>query len=379
MTRAPLALPLLALTLVIPMLLTLSVSVLPARSVSAAVPVWASRAIAVSPGCRPTTSAPTTSASTTVPGTTQTLTYQNGSVAGSFNLTVPRSYRPRRPTALAFLFYGSGSNPASFSTTTDFPALGAAQDDIVVVPQIQPNESEWQFNGHGSDAAFITALDTHLQATYCIALRRVFAAGFSAGAAFSLFYACSHQRDVRAIATVAVDFQLGCTRPMPILAFHGTADPLVPYQNGAVGISLPGQKVRGTLLNMGDWAKLDRCRAVPVTVTVGSQVSRSQWPRCTPRHQCHPLHRVLGGGHDWPGADPKVRLRAHDPTDQRFPVDLAVLLDAAVGGACPRGRNGRSGRSGSDQRAGLRPASATVAFLAEMYKEYFGHILCFSW
>ena len=302
LARPLLALPLLALTLVIPMLLTLSV--LPAHSVSAAVPVGASMTIAASPGCRPTTSAPTTSASTTVPGTTQTLTYQNGSVAGSFNLTVPRSYRPRRPTALVFLFYGSGSNPTAFSTTTDFPALGAAQGDIVVVPQIQPNEAEWQFSGHGSDAAFITALDTHLQATYCIAPRRVFAAGFSAGAAFTLIYACSHQRYIRAIATVAVDFQLGCTLPMPILAFHGTADPLVPYQNGAVGISLPGQKVRGTLLNMGDWAKLDRCRAVPVTVMVGSQVSRSRWPRCT-RGTSVTLYTVLGGGHDWPGADPK--------------------------------------------------------------------------
>ena len=264
---------------------------------------------------------PTTSTPTTAAGTTQTLTYQDGSVAGSFNLTVPRSYRPHRPTALVFLFYGSGSNPASFSTITNFPALGAAQGDIVVVPQIQPNESEWQFSGHGSDAAFITALDTHLQATYCIAPRRVFAAGFSAGAAFSLFYACSHQRDIRAIATVAVDFQLGCTRPMPILAFHGTADPLVPYQNGAVGISLPGQKVRGTLLNMGDWAKLDRCRAVPVTVTVGSQVSRSQWPRCTPGTSVT-LYTVLGGGHDWPGADSKYGFGL---TTQQISASLLIL------------------------------------------------------
>jgi polyhydroxybutyrate depolymerase len=307
LARTPLTLPRLALTLLA--ITLLGVLALPARSVSAAVPVGASKAIAASPGCRQTTAASTTAASTTapgttVPGTTQTLTYQDGSVAGSFDLTVPRSYRPHRPTTLVFLFYGSGSNPAAFSTTTDFPALGAAQGDIVVVPQIQPNESEWQFSGHGSDAAFITALDTHLQATYCIAPRRVFAAGFSAGAAFSIIYGCSHQRDIRAISTVAVDFQLGCTRPMPILAFHGTADPAVPYQNGAVGISLPGTKVRGTLLNMGDWAKLDRCRAVPVSVRAGSQVSRSQWPRCT-RGTSVTLYTVLGGGHDWPGADPK--------------------------------------------------------------------------
>jgi polyhydroxybutyrate depolymerase len=297
LARAPLALPRLTLTLLAISLL--SVVVLPARSVSGAVRVGASKTIAASPGCRQTTAAPTTA-----PGTTQTLTYQDDSVGGSFNLTVPRSYRPHRPTALAFLFYGSGSTPAAFSTTTDFPALGAAQGDIVVVPHIQPNEGEWQFSGQGSDAAFITALDTHLQSTYCIAPRRVFAAGFSAGAAFSIIYGCSHQRDIRAISTVAVDFQLGCTRPMPILAFHGTADPSVPYQNGAVGISLPGTKVRGTLLNMGDWAKLDRCRTVPVSVRVGSQVSRSQWPRCT-RGTSVTLYTVFGGGHDWPGADPK--------------------------------------------------------------------------
>jgi polyhydroxybutyrate depolymerase len=282
----------------------LGVLQLPEGTVSAAPSVGASRTIAASPGCGRATAASSTSSSI-APGTTQFLSYQDSStVGGSFLLTVPRSYRPHRPTPLIFLFYGSGGSPAAFNTLTGLPARAAAEGDIVAIPQIQPNESEWQFVGNGSDAAFITALDTHLQATYCIAPRRVFAAGFSAGAAFSIIYACSHQRDIRAISTVAVDFQLGCTRPMPILAFHGTADPAVPYANGAVGISLPGDKVRGTLLNMSDWSKLDRCRVRPVNQRVGSQVTRSQWPRCTAGTSVI-LYSVLGGGHDWPGANPK--------------------------------------------------------------------------
>lgn len=110
-----------------------------------------------------------------------------------------------------------------------------------------------------------------------------------------------------AIATVAVEFQLGCTRPISILAFHGTKDPLVPYQNGAIGLSLPGVKVRGTELNMGDWARLDHCRTVPRRTRFESQVLRQQWAGCVPGTSVA-LYTVIGGGHSWPGADPKKAL-----------------------------------------------------------------------
>ena len=113
----------------------------------------------------------------------------------------------------------------------------------------------------------------------------------------------AHQHQIAAIATVAVEFQLGCTRPMSILAFHGTDDPLVPYDNGAVGLSLPGVKVRGTLLNMGDWARLDHCRTSLRRAQVGSQVIRRQWAGCADGTTVV-LYTILGGGHSWPGADP---------------------------------------------------------------------------
>ena len=99
-----------------------------------------------------------------------------------------------------------------------------------------------------------------------------------------------------AIATVAVEFQLGCTRPVSILAFHGTADPLVPYQNGAIGLSLPGVKVVGTERNMEDWARLDHCRPVARRTRLGTQVVRQQWAGCRAGSSVV-LYTVLGGGH----------------------------------------------------------------------------------
>jgi polyhydroxybutyrate depolymerase len=229
--------------------------------------------------------------------------FASGSVSDSYLLSLPVHYNAHHPYRLVLLFYGFASNPTQFSELTDLPKRGAAAGDIVVVPHTTGTESEWQFSGSGSDAAFVQALVGSLEQTYCVDRREVYATGFSAGAAFTIIYACSHPGRIAAIATVAVDFQLGCTRPLPILAFHGTADPEVPYQNGAVGLSLPGVKVRGTQLNMGDWARLDHCAASPRTRRIGSQVSEQRWTGCT-KGTSVTLFSVAGGGHTWPGADP---------------------------------------------------------------------------
>ena len=237
------------------------------------------------------------------PGTTQNRTLSAG-VTGSYLLTVPRSYRPGSPFPLIVLFYGFGSDPVEFSALTDLPSRASSDGYLVAVPQAQG--SEWQFSGQGTDAIREPNAGGNRQlllrrSTKCVP------AGFSAGAAFTIFYTCAHQGQIAAIATVAVEFQLGCTCPISILAFHGTEDPLIPYQDGAVGLSLPGVKVRGTELNMGDWARLDHCQSTPKQTRVGSQVIRQQWSGCIDKKSVV-LYSVLGGSHSWPGADPKTSV-----------------------------------------------------------------------
>jgi|BarGraNGADG00212_1021973.scaffolds.fasta_scaffold19851_1 polyhydroxybutyrate depolymerase len=243
--------------------------------------------------------------SAVAPGTTQDRTLTAVSATGSYLITVPRSCRPGHPIPVILLFYGFGSDPSQFSALTHLPSQGSSDGYLVAVPHAQG--TEWQFSGQGTDATFVNGLLQQIGSTYCVDQRKVFAAGFSAGAAFTIFYACGHQGQIAAIATVAVDFQLGCTRPISILAFHGTEDPLVPYQDGAVGLSLPGVKVRGTELNMTDWARLAHCRLVPKQTPVGSQVIRQQWPACIDGTSVV-LYSVLGGGHSWPGADPNASV-----------------------------------------------------------------------
>jgi polyhydroxybutyrate depolymerase len=241
------------------------------------------------------------------PGQERSESVAVGTGGGSYELSVPRTYRWRRPAPLILLFYGFDSDPAQFSALTHLPSRGSTDGFLVAVPHTPGLESEWQFSGHGSDADFIDGLVGSLERRYCVDQSAIFAAGFSAGAAFTIAYACAHETQIAAIVTVAVEFQLGCTRPMSILAFHGTDDPLVPYQNGAIGLSLPGIKVRGTQLNMGDWARLDHCRMTFSRRALGSQVVRQQWDGCA-RGTSVTLYTVVGGGHSWPGADPSKAI-----------------------------------------------------------------------
>lgn len=257
------------------------------------------------------------------PGRERSESVSAGSGRGSYELSVPRTYRSRRPTPLILLFYGFGSDPARFSALTHLPSRGSTDGFLVAVPHTPGHESEWQFSGHGSDADFVDGLVGSLERRYCVDQGAVFAAGFSAGAAFTIAYACAHERQIAAIVTVAVEYQLGCTRPMSILAFHGTDDPLVPYQNGAIGLSLPGVKVRGTQLNVGDWARLDHCRTMPSHRALSSQVVRQQWEGCV-RGTSVTLYTVVGGGHSWPGADPSKAIGL--TTEQISATTLALAF-----------------------------------------------------
>ncbi len=222
-------------------------------------------------------------------------------VAHQYLLSVPAKYKSTQPAPLVLLFSGFGSDAQSFAALTKMPTIAAARGVIVATPE-GPNNT-WQLSGSGSDAAFVDAMVASLEKTLCVDLSRVYASGFSQGAAFTILYACKRPDRIAAIATVAVEFQLGCKQPMSILAFHGTDDPAVPYRNGAMGASLPGVKVRGTLLNMRDWATLDRCDPTPANRKLGTEITLKVWLRCV-NGTAITLYTIEHGSHTWPGANP---------------------------------------------------------------------------
>src|SRR5205814_3358644 len=98
----------------------------------------------------------------------------------------------------------------------------------------------WDISLTGTDLQFVRNLLDELDRTLCVDDRRIYATGYSNGAFLSSAIACVLADRVAAIAPVAGVLSLpGCapSRPIPVIAFHGTADPIVTY-DGTVGKGL---------------------------------------------------------------------------------------------------------------------------------------------
>ena len=109
---------------------------------------------------------------------------------------------------------------------------------------------------------------------------------------------------------------------MPVIAFHGTADPFVTYTGGLgqKALSLPAPNGHGTLGQSGSagtaatrappgssipdqaakWAKRNGCATTASYKKVATGVTLISYP-CPPDATVE-LYRITGGGHAWPGS-----------------------------------------------------------------------------
>ncbi len=120
-----------------------------------------------------------------------------------------------------------------------------------------------------------------------------------------------------------INLQQPCTtaRPTTIVTFHGTADPIVPYDGGAVFSGLPGGVGKSrfdALLTpamkalfarvplapvetaVSGWAQVFGCGA-PTDSSVATDVRLRSYGDCRGGVAVE-LYTVTGGGHTWPGA-----------------------------------------------------------------------------
>jgi len=216
---------------------------------------------------------------------------------------VNRTYRiatpPRNtPAPLIVLLHGLGSNAADIDRVSDFPRRGTAAGMIVVTPDAIGAPAIWRVGGQGPDAAFLDALIGDVEAHDCVDTRRVSVVGFSVGALFAIIYSCARQNRVAAIVTVEVDTPGGCTKPMSMLAFHGTADPIVPYAPPRGSTALGGGA--GTEANLANWAKIAGCAPTASATKIASEVTKYEWPNCANGSEVI-LYKIRDGVHDWPG------------------------------------------------------------------------------
>ena len=309
-------------------LVAMACSVVPATGAGAAAKAGSGCGTAASPGL--------TTRSLRVDGTTR-----------DYLLSIPPSYDASKRAPVVLNFHGLGSDKEQQALYTGMNQKAGAEGYVVITPDGSGGAlKRWLFPplpGFAADVDFVKALLATTARNLCIDAKRVYATGISNGAIFSTALACALPGRLAAIAPVAgVNATAVCdagTPPTPVLAFHGTADPIVPYAGGRyfAGVN-PTDPTPATTTARGrhagairanpvddaiaNWAAFDGCGTPAITTTVGSDVEHVVYPDC-PAEGTVELYRVVSGGHTWPGSFPVNPARLGPTTSS---IDATALM-----------------------------------------------------
>jgi polyhydroxybutyrate depolymerase len=264
----------------------------------------------------PATSPPTAASSTTRPACHPKAGYAPGTDVHHLEIAgVQREFLvhlPPHPTAAMRLivdFHGANSNMREQAIYSGFDAIADRDGFVVATPNgIDAAVRQWRFLGTKDDVNFAVAIVQSLVRDACVDASHAYATGISSGGAMTASVACQASTTFAGFAPVAADFYLPpiCdqAKRRPIIIFHGTADPVVPYGGGHVGTSA-GLPVGAAEATAAAWAHHNGCKPGPVQTRVSSQVTRLRWNGCV---QPVVMYRIEGGGHTWPGAAIDVPL-----------------------------------------------------------------------
>jgi polyhydroxybutyrate depolymerase len=243
-----------------------------------------------------------------------------------FILYVPAGYDGRRRVPLVVNLHGSGGNGSQQMDYSRLAAVADARGFAVAAPSgaVKLSETGFAWNvpgvplvsgqpvpaGTPSDKRYLLAVIRTVGKTICNDPRRVYVTGYSGGARMTSQMACDFPTRIAAIAPVAglragTPFNRGgvwgprkrtCNpkRPVPVVAFHGTADTTNPFEGNddqRWGYSVPAALTR--------WAAIDGCRGEPATGPVTSAVDLIAYRGCKGGSAVR-LYRQNGAGHIWP-------------------------------------------------------------------------------
>lgn len=199
-------------------------------------------------------------------------TLQVGGKNRSYVLHVPNAYDGSKPVPLIIDFHPLGSSGPGESSGSPYPAQTDAEGVIMAFPSGEqgPSNGAWNVGpccvSGVDDVAFAKALVSEIAKSACVDPKRVYAVGFSMGGGMSHYLAC-HAADVfAAVAPAAFDLLeenvADCqpSRPISVVSFRGTGDPVVPYAGGYSAV-VSGMPITflGAQTTFEKWADLNQC------------------------------------------------------------------------------------------------------------------------
>jgi polyhydroxybutyrate depolymerase len=243
----------------------------------------------------------------------------------SYLVHVPPQYVADSPTPVVLAFHGGGANAHNM---VGFSGLNHKADQsgfIAVYPEGTGRlERMLTFNagnccGQASarnvdDVAFVRHVLDDLEGVANVDRRRVFATGMSNGAMMAYRLASEMSDRIAAIAPVSGPMGTKDCRPgraVPVMHFHGDADEFAPFSGGK-GRGPTGTDFYSVDHSINAWVDANECKKNPRTTQLpdrekdGTTVKQVRYESGKEGAEVV-LVVIEGGGHTWPGNEPRMR------------------------------------------------------------------------
>ncbi|MDR3639387.1 MAG: PHB depolymerase family esterase [Isosphaeraceae bacterium] len=247
----------------------------------------------------------------------------------SYLVHVPPGYDSRTPAPVVLALHSAAMNGAGMARFCGLSEKADSAGFIAVYPNgtgSTPFLLYWDAGGvrgrPSDDVGYVAKLLDDLATVINVDPKRVYATGMSNGAMMCYRLAAELSERIAAIAPVAGTMAIDdCHphRPVSVLHFHGKKDGLVLFggPDERVPKNLKFLSVENTVRA---WAHADGCPQTPVTVPVPDQADDGTTVLKTtygPGREGSEviLYAIDGGGHTWPGRDPRIRVLGKSTKD----------------------------------------------------------------